>query len=183
MYICPNCQNASETPINFCSKCGTPMVEKAPEPAAAYTAPAPEMPAPEVPAPPVYTAPAPTAQAPVYTAPQPVSIAYEPEKKAPLGKAIAGMIMSIEGLPVAIISLLATIAEMDIDGSVAFGMAIIYGGFFGFPLSLVGLILSKGYANAGGKSGMAKAGKILGIIGIVFSAISLVLGFLAATTY
>lgn len=171
MYICPNCQNTSETPINFCSKCGTPMVEKAPEVVTA------------VPEATVFTAPAPMAQAPVYTAPQPVSIAYEPEKKVPLGKAIAGMIMSIEGLPMALISFLATISQIDLDGGLAFVMSIIYGGFFGFPLSLVGLILSKSYANAGGRSGMAKAGKILGIIGIIFSAISLVLGFFAATTY
>ncbi|MBQ7302796.1 MAG: hypothetical protein IJW89_04355, partial [Clostridia bacterium] len=28
MYICPNCKKTSETPTNFCSLCGTPMVEQ-----------------------------------------------------------------------------------------------------------------------------------------------------------
>lgn len=195
MYICPNCQNTSDTPINFCSKCGTPMIEKAPEAPVYAAQPAPEAPAyaapeapayaaPEAPAytaqpapeAPAYTAPQPTS---VYTAPQPVSIPYAPEKKVPLGKVIAGMAIAIGGIFFAAISLLVTLGTLDTDPEVAFGMSFAYGGFFGFPLSLVGLILSKGAVNAGSKSGMAKAGKILGLIGVILAAASLSLGFIA----
>ncbi len=180
MYICPNCQNTSDTPSNFCSKCGTPMVEKAPEVVAA-AAPAPEtIPAPApMPEPPVYTAPQPMPQAPAFTVPQPISIAYEPEKKVPLGKVIAGMAIAIAGIFFAAIALLVTLATIGEDAEIAFGMSFAYGGFFGFPLSLVGLILSKGAVNAGSTSAMAKTGKILGLIGVILSAVSLGLGFLA----
>lgn len=167
MYICPNCQNTSDTPINFCSKCGTPMIEKAPE-APAYAA----QPAPETPA---YAAPQPT---PVYTAPQPVSIAYEPEKKVPLGKVIAGMAIAIAGIFFAAIASLMTLAFIGDDPEVAFGMAFAYGALFAFPLSLVGFILSKGALNDGAKSPMAKTGKILGLIGWISSAASIAISFI-----
>ncbi len=166
MYICPNCQNTSETPTNFCFKCGTPMVEKAPEVQAA--APAPEAPAyatqPE-PSAPAYSAPQPMPQAPAYTVPQPVSIAYEPEKKVPLGKVIAGMAIAIVGFVFAVLSVLYSLLFMSMEHEVAIVFAIWVGGFFAFPLSMVGFVLSKGNVNAGCTSPMAKTGKILGLIG------------------
>jgi hypothetical protein len=159
------------------------MVEKVNEPAApayaaenfdnatqapAYTAPQPTYEAP------AYTQP----QAPVYTQPQATSMPYQPEKKVPLGKVIAGMAIAIGGIFFATLAFFATLGSMS-DGEVAFGLSFAYGGFFGLPLSLVGLILSKGAVNEGSTSAMAKTGKILGLIGVILSAVALGLGFLA----
>lgn len=192
MYICPKCQNTSETPVNFCAKCGTPMVEKAPEAEPAFAAqpvaaPAEDAPAyaqAQTPAQPSSDIPAYAVQpqfepaAPAFTAAQPTSISCEPEKKVPLGKVIAGMALSIGGVVMASLAALVTLATLAEDAEIAFGMSIVYGGFFGFPLSLVGLILSKGAVNAGSKSSMAKVGKILGLVGVILSAVSLGLGFI-----
>lgn len=183
MFICPNCQNTSDTPTNFCSKCGTPMVEKAPE---VVSAPMPEAPAPafteapKMPEPPVYTAPQPMPEAPVYTAPQPISIAYEPEKKVPLGKVIAGMAIAIAGFVFAVLTVLYSLIFLAVEPEVAIVFAVWVGGFFAFPLSMVGFVLSKGSVNAGCKSPMAKVGKILGLVGFICAAASFALTVVAS---
>ena len=175
MFICPNCQNTSDTPTNFCSKCGTPMVEKAPEVVSAPMSEAPKMPEP-----PVYTAPQPMPEAPVYTAPQPISIAYEPEKKVPLGKVIAGMAIAIAGFVFAVLTVLYSLIFLAVEPEVALVFAVWVGGFFAFPLSMVGFVLSKGSVNAGCKSPMAKVGKILGLVGFICAAASFALTVVAS---
>ena len=168
MYTCPNCNHSSETPMNFCAKCGTQTV---------YTAPAPQAPAYEAPQAPAYEAPQPQYQEPIYAQPMPVN-PNAPSK----GKVITGMAFGIAGFALAILGFIYTLAFWDVDEGAAFGMAI---GFFmfSFPASLVGLILSSKNRNAGDDSTMSKLGKIFGLIGVILSGVSILLGIIALATY
>ena len=169
MFICPNCQNTSNEPSNFCPKCGSRMTEQ-PAQAAAYTAPS-------MPEAPTFTTPfEPTAQA----AAQPTSIPYQPERKAPLGKVIAGMAIAIVGFILAMLTLLYTFLFLSMEREIAIFFAVYLGGFFAFPLSLVGFILSKSAANAGSTSAMTKVGKILGLIGWIAPIAAIIISILGS---
>ncbi len=175
MYTCPNCNHSSETPMNFCSKCGTKTVYTESVQQPAYEAPV--QPAYEAPAQPVYEAPAqPAYEEPVYVAP-PV------KSGAPKGLVIAGMALSIAGMVLAAFGFLYTMIFWDsnIEG-LAFGYALGFF-FFSFPCGLVGLILSSKAKNAGDTSAMSTVGKILGLVSVILSGVTLVLGIIAAATY
>ena len=172
MFICPNCQNTSNEPSNFCPKCGSRMIEQ-PAQTATYTAPA----MPEAPA---FTAPIFEPTLNPYPAPQPTSIPYEPVKKAPLGKVIAGMAIAIAGFIFAILTIFYTLFFLSMEHSMAIVFAVYLGGFFAFPLSLVGFILSKSAANAGSTSAMTKVGKILGLIGWIAPIAAIVISILGS---
>lgn len=207
MYICPNCNNASETAINFCSKCGTPMVEKVEAPVAqpvqepaqpayqepaqpayqepvqpAYEAPVqePVQPAYQQPAQPTYQQPVqPVYQQPVY---QEQPVYYQTVENAPqpsLGKAIAGMIMGIAGLGEAVVAFLYTLIFLaNGDGEAAFAYAF-FMFLIGFPICLVGLILSNKAADSGVTAAFPKVGKITGLIGVILCAFTMFLGFVS----
>ena len=181
MFICPNCQNTSIEPSNFCPKCGSKMIEK-PAEAATYTAPA--MPeasaytAPSMPEAPAFSAP--TFEPAAYTTPQPTSIPYQPEKKVPLGKVIAGMAIAIVGFVLSMLTLLYTFLFLSMEREIAVFFAVYLGGFFAFPLSLVGFILSKSSANAGSKYAMTKVGKILGLIGWIVPIAAIVISIIGS---
>ena len=173
MYICPNCKTTSDTKINFCPKCGSAMGEIVmadPAPAAVEQPVAAEQ-------------PVVVAEQPVVTA-QPV-INYAPivptyEQPAPQyskAKSIVGMVLSIVGLFFAFLGFIYTAAAIDIDEEIGFAMSFAFS-FFSFPLSIVGIILSKGNANLGDTSAFVKVGKILGIIGLILAGIMAFLGFI-----
>lgn len=111
---------------------------------------------------------------PVYTQPSPVYTAAPPSK----AKSIVGMALSIAGLAMCSLSwfysLIALMAE-DLETAGSLGFVFF---FFSFPLSLVGLILSKNYINAGGSNTFSRVGKILGIIGVVITSVTAFFGLI-----
>lgn len=158
MYICPNCNKTSETPLNFCSECGTPMVEQAP-------------------AQPVYEQPA--YQQPAYQQPQPMyqytqTVSAEPSK----GKVITGMALSIAGLSFAAIGLLYTLMFMAVEPEAGFAFGFVLS-FFSLPLSIVGMVISNGCINAGSTSAMSRIGKKLGLVGLILSGVMLFFAFIS----
>ena len=237
MYICPNCKRTSETPVAFCSACGTRMVETQPAPetpayqapvapapetpayqapvapapeapacqapvtpapeapayqapvapapaAPAYqapVAPAPEAPAYQAPAAPAYQAPA----APVYQAPAPqyAPPAYQAEvvNKPNKAKSIVGMALGIGGLALAAFGLLYTLIFLSMEAGLAFGYSIGFG-IFSMPMSIVGMVISRGNIDAGDESAMSNVGKNLGLVGMILSCVMLFLGFIALLT-
>lgn len=154
MYFCPNCGKTSEEQVAFCSQCGTAMkqqgVVQAEESAPVYT-------------PPAYT--------PVHEA-EPVS------SSASKVKGIVGMILGISGLVFAGLGLLYVLIGLAADPAVAFGMSVGFG-IFSMPLSIVGKVLCGGAIEAGNTSGMARAGRTLGHVGMILSIVMFGLGFFA----
>ena len=182
MFSCPNCGYKSEPAIDFCPVCGTRMVNEAAPAYAAPAAPAYGAPAYGAPAAPAYGAPA----APAY---DPAAPAYDPAAygmpvaPAPAGpskgKVIAGGIIGISGFSLAIFSIIFTLALVSEEVyAVPFGIAIGFG-IFSIPLSIVGLVLCGGAIKQGATMGLAKAGKILGLIGVILSGVALVLGMIS----
>jgi len=156
MYICPNCNYSTEESSNYCPVCGSQMVEVQPQP--------------------------------VYQQPDPYAQQYQayngyyqqaPAPQVSKGKIIVGMILSITGLVFAGLGLLYTFIGLATGAvGVALAMAIAFG-IFSVPLSVVGLILSVGCLRDGAQSGMAKVGKILGLIGVIASGAMLLLGLMS----
>ena len=159
MYICPNCNKQSEVPANFCTSCGTAMVM------------APDVQAPVQNA---YQAPAPVQ--PQYYQP---TYNYPQQPAAPSkGKAITGMVLGIVGLVFSVLGFFylmlfsATGPAEEVGAIMAFAC-----GFFGFPLSLVSMILSNSSRNNGDTTVFSKLGKIFGLIGVILSGLLLFIGF------
>ncbi len=160
MRICPNCNNTSQEAINFCPKCGTAMVEQAP---------------PAPPVQPVYQEPV----QPQYQYQQPVYTAAPPSK----AKSIVGMALSIAGIAMSSLASfysLIFLIEEELEGVAVSGILFF---FFSFPLSLVGLILSKNYINAGGTNTFSRVGKILGIVGVILSSVMLFFGLASTSSF
>ncbi len=155
MYICPNCNTKTEEPANFCSKCGAQMVYVEPQSA--------------VPQPPVQQ------YQPVQNY-QPVYQEYQSVQKPHLATKIVGMVLSIVGLVFVAIGLLYTLIFLEVEAGASFAMALVFDLFF-VPLSIIGLCLSNKCINAGDYSGMSRAGKITGVIGVILAAVALFIGF------
>ena len=134
---------------------GEPIVkETVPEQPAAPQYDAPQAPQYDAPQAPQYDAP----QAPQYNAPQyaaPAQPAAAPAAENNRGKAIAGMVMSI--------------------CSIAFCWLGIYFGFFG-AIPIVLSILGKKFS--AGVAPFEKTGRICGTLGLIFSIIFAVIGFI-----
>lgn len=159
MYICPNCNKQSEVPANFCTSCGTPMVM------------APDV---QTPAQAAYQAPAPVQ--PQYYQP---TCNYPQQPKAPSkGKAVTGMALGIAGLVFSVLGffylMLFSAAGLAEEAGVVLSFAC---GFFGFPLSLVSMILSNSSRSNGDTTVFSKLGKIFGLIGVILSGLLLLIGF------
>lgn len=193
MYVCPNCNKQSETPANFCPRCGTAMIiapevqVEAPQqavPQPQYVAPQPEQPQYAEPQQPQYVQPQYTQpQQPIYNQPQYNQPMYaQPQYVAPQpstpskAKAIVGMALGAAGLLFAVNGFLYTMIFMAKDGGEAgLAMALVFG-FFSIPLSLVGLIMSAGTRKAGDTTIFSKLGKIFGLIGVILSGVTLLIG-------
>ncbi len=189
MYICPKCSHISSEPKVFCDICGERMMLKKDEPRR-------EEPVVHIPTPPPAPRPMYTEPAPVYREPAPIydPITYvpgpvvvpDPPRPQSKGKAIAGGILGISGFVFGIIGLIFSFCVMGslVDSYYGLYMMIIGGvysfvfGLIGLPLSIVGTTLTKSAINNGTDMGIARAGKVLGIIGIVFSAIALFFGII-----
>lgn len=156
MFVCPNCNNKTELPSKFCSNCGSPMVEQAPE----Y-------------------------QEPQYQEPQYQQAQYQqpqyqyqqPASPVSKGKVIAGMAISIAGLAFSALGLMYTLAMMA-EPFGAFVMGFVFS-MFSLPLSLVGLCLSNGCYNEGDRSAMSSVGRKLGLVGTILSGVMIFLAFIA----
>ena len=186
MFVCPNCNHTSETPCNFCMKCGSAMVEKIETPV--------------VPETPVFSQPVvnepvfepPVAEESVFPAiqtPAPNNYQYNyqpiyqtPSKGSLLGKSIAGMVLSIMGMFLTCYMSILILSEgfFDLSEVFAFGFVL---SLFSLPPSLIGLILSSSASKSGATNKMCVVGKILGIIGIALIATFVILGFMSASTY
>ena len=172
MSVCPNCQTENQDFAKFCVVCGTKIESAAPESA---------------PAEPVadeqygYTESQNQAlQQPVYT--QPVCPQCETQEPRPSkGKAIAGMVISIFGLSFAALGLLYTVLFSVINAAFGMVFGIIFLAF-ALPLSIVGLALSLS-SRRKGNIGFNKAGKICGLIAVIFCAIMIFIIIGCAVTF
>ena len=117
---------------------------------------------------------------PQYQAPvQPQYTQYNQQYAAPVttgpakAKVIIGMVLSIVGIAMAAICFFTYFSNLDYNGGAyAFGYAIGFS-IFSFPAALVGLIMSNGNRNEGDTSAMSKIGKILGLVGVILSGVTL----------
>ena len=161
MYICPNCANKSETATNFCSLCGSRMVEQIPEAPSTYQ-----------PEPQDYDIPQPRQQ--VFTA-EPVArpVATGPSK----GKQIAGMGVAIGGFVFGIFDAIYSSIFMFAPAPAGFIFAMIFS-MFSLPLSLVGLIMSNKCIDQGATAKPSFLGKKFGLVGVILTAASLFMGFI-----
>lgn len=154
MYVCPNCNYHSESPVNFCPNCGAQMVyvenqqQTYQQPYQQYQ---------------TYQ------QNPQY---------YAPQRPNNLGKKIPSIILGAFGLVFGFFNILYTIVFLSLEPEVAFVFSIIMS-FFSFPLSIVGKTLSRKCMDDGDDSKSASVGSGLGTAGIVLTIISLALGFIA----
>ena len=105
-------------------------------------------------------------QAPVYN-----------QNKAPLGLKISAMVLSISGFACLVLGFFYTLFGL-IEEGLAFGMSFAFALFF-LPLCIVGFALSSKCQNAGDTSAFSRVGKILGLIGIIISAVSLFIGIVS----
>ncbi len=91
-------------------------------------------------------------------------------------KVIIGMVLSIVGLAMAFICFVSYFSNLDYNGGAyAFGYAFGFS-IFSFPAALVGLIFSKNNRNEGDISAMSMIGKILGLVGVILSGVTLFIG-------
>ena len=169
MYICPNCKHSSETPVAFCSMCGSRMEEQTVQQAT------PAAPVYEAPAAPVYVAPA-APVAPTYTAP--ATACEAPATKPHKAKVIVGMALGIAGLVLAAMGLLETLIFAFMEGELAFGYSIGFG-IFSTPLAIVGMSMSRKNIEEGDDSAMSSVGKNLGLVGMILSFVMCFVGFVA----
>ena len=148
MFICPNCKKTSETPLNFCTYCGSRMEE-------------------------VNTA----QSAPVNEATRGGYGNNMPDAPKPSkAKSIVGMVLSIIGFGNSAFGILYTLIYMATQsGEFTFTFALIMF-LIAFPTSLVGLILSSKSRKAGDLSVFTKLGRLFGIFGIISSGIMLLIG-------
>jgi hypothetical protein len=133
-------------------------------------------PAVETPAQPTYQEPQPQYQQPVY---QPTYIQPQP-KMPPKAMKFIGMGLSIEGLFTACVGAFYSFIFSAVgggfgDGTFA-GLGFIYAlifAMFSLPGSIIGMIFSKKFRNAGDTSAPTKIGKALGLAGIIVCAASI----------
>ena len=164
MYTCPKCNYELEAPSNFCPICGASMIpEQAQEPVAIPVQP--EQPTyQQAPVQPVYQQPV-YQQAPVYQQPTPPSKA----------KSIVGMILSLFGIEFPPIILL----YFTVFPAYVAGITGVVCSFIALPLCIIGMALCLSNRSAGDRSAFGTVGKIVGIVGIVLSALVLILSFAA----
>jgi len=183
MAFCPNCGNQIEEGSAFCGACGTSVATNAAQPAApvqpaapAWSAPAQSAPAWSAPQAPTYTAP--TYAAPTYTTPGYRAPVQEEISGGTRAKGIIGMIASIFGMILAIIGLIGTLTFLGTWWSEpGFEYALIMM-IFSLPLSIVGRVLSSSSQDAGNDSGVCGAGKAMGLVGIILTAVMMFFGFI-----
>ena len=143
MYICPNCNETFDRPMNFCGHCGAVMnscENLSSEPIAATE--------------------------PVITTTLALSSPASPLPTKAKVKSIVGMALGISGGISVAFALNFTVFAFYIVGFAAF----IYGNLFNLiclPYSIAALILSNSAISDGSNWKMAKAGRILGIVGII----------------
>ena len=163
MYICPNCNNTSQEATNFCPHCGTRMVQQQVNPQPVY-------------------------QQPVYYSTESDLKSTGPSK----GSVIVGMIFGIAGLAMAVIFFIYSLSMMSLAEesyyfytdymSTAIAYAFVMPGLFSLPASLVGMNLSRSNRNQGDTSAMSNVGKIMGIVGLIISCVTIFFGFIMITT-
>ena len=178
MKKCPNCGTENGDDLVFCKQCGASLTEeqaavdlKKPEETTAeagYT-------------PPVgtgYTPPVPATPAPqFYAAPQPA--------RKVSGKAITAMILGLSGLGLATVALvyaIVGIASYYRYNGLGFGTAGLIIAAIGLGVGIPALILGIKGRNAGtapANHGIAKCGKVTGLITTILCGIALVLAIIA----
>ena len=150
----------------------------------AYQAPA--QPAYQAPAAPVYQAPVQPVyqQAPVYQTPaQP---AYQaPQQRTGIdggtrAKGIVGMALGIGGFALAIIGMIYVLIGLDFGYGLSMGFAVGFG-IFSLPLSIVGRILAGKSQDMGNDSKMCSVGRVLGLVGIIVTAVMFLFGIMSCT--
>ncbi len=154
MSFCSNCGNPLNQDNKFCPNCGNLIPPKS---------------TPPTPAEPIYYEPS----TPVYVA---TATPVVSTKAKVLG--FVGMGLSIGGLVMAALGLLYTFIFMGFGEGLSLIYALIFG-FFSFPLSIVGGILSNNSMNMGNYSTPCSVGSKLCIVGIILSAVMLFFGFLS----
>ncbi len=186
MYQCTKCKHTVEYTTNYCPLCGAETVQveyvvvSAPtEPTAA---PEPQVVCQPQPEPTPVEQPQVIYQQPQQPTPAPQSYYYAPTpesaKKPHIAKKIVGMVLSIEGIILAAIFLLYVIIFIALEPSGGAGAVMaICGAISAVPYSIVGLAMSNSCRNAGDTSRMSRAGKVLGILGIILTAVYLLIGF------
>lgn len=162
MYVCPNCNYQSETPMHFCFNCGakTVFIENQ-QPQQQYQQ-----------YPPYQQQYQPYQQQ--YQQPH----YYEPPRPSNLGKKIPSIILGAIGFVFAIFNILYALIFLGVDEpEAAFACAIMLS-IFSFPLCIVGKVLSSKCKDGGDDSASAGIGGGFGVAGIIISAIALFLTFI-----
>ena len=191
MRTCPKCQSVVEDTMIFCPHCGMELpTEPAPvaEPAVVVE-PQPQYQQPQYQQPqyqqPQYQQPQyqqPQYQQPQYQQPQ---YQYEAPKAPSKALKFVGMGLSIEGFSTAVLFGLYSFIFSMIEETAKTGMGFGYAFFsllLALPSCIIGMIFSNKCRNAGDESAITKVGKSLGLAGIIVSAVTFFIAFLALGT-
>ena len=175
MLVCQKCGQNLVDGTRFCTNCGEYVASTAQNNIQAE-------PAATIPSEPVTT----------YTAPvTPVQPAYNnivtPPPAPPVSggtkaKGFVGMGLSISSIFGAIIALLYSLIALssyDYDLSYAFGGVSFVFALIFLALAIPGLVLSSSARNAGFENGATKAGKVLGLISVIFCGVAVVFSLAA----
>lgn len=90
---------------------------------------------------------------------------------------IIGMVISSIGLYFAVLGFIYVLIYASLSGAFSFSAAIGCG-IFSLPLSVVGYIFSRSSANSGNFSIFSRLGKLFGLIGMILTGVSVLLGYI-----
>ena len=188
--LCPNCGAQAADYLKFCAHCGAALKPEAPT--VSLT---------KEPAAPAAAEPVPAAAEPAPVTAAPVSVPAAPARKRFSPKSIVSMILGLSGLGFATAAVIYQIAGLvamegiralggtyryrdyyayssDYTVGAAFAVLAVVFAVIGIGCAIPALILSPRGMREGtapGNHGMAKCGKVTGVITIVFCAIAIVL--------
>ncbi len=169
--VCPKCGGVSPDDRRFCSRCGASLQPAAPyqQPQMQPTQPPQQyqyqQPVQQQYQPPVQQQYQPQPQ---YQPPQQYAFGASTSPQPSLAKAIVSIALSSVTIIMSVISLICCIEFAGMSDGLVGIVFCIYMGIFIIPMAIVGLCLGSSYLRRGATRlrGMAKAGKILGIISL-----------------
>lgn len=106
------------------------------------------------------------------------SLPFTPRpRKVNRATGIIGMVISSIGLIFAVLGFIYVLIYASLSGTLSFSAAIGCG-IFSLPLSVIGYIFSRSSANSGNFSICCRLGNIFGLIGMILTGVSVLLGYI-----